>query len=400
MDFYKRWAKGGFTLIEIGIVLVIVSIILGTIVGLVPALQQQDNTVTVNKKLDKLQQAIDTFYAQNGYIPCPARITDAPATATFGIATDCSLASVPNTIEVAGATANENLRTGVVPTRTLNLPDDFMFDSWNTRFDFTVVKNLAISNPLYASYTSAQSDIIRIEDASLNRIPQPNSATYANVVAYVLVSHGPNNVGATNYLGSPIVACGGTLDSENCNNNNAFIDSYYNSNPASFYDDSIRWKTQQQIAREVQFIGTGLWSGRHGIFTEQYNPIIPPGNALTVTRNLNTVRYSDLSHATLNAGGSITLGAGTYIVRGEATEVQAGSNYCYLNNDTDGVIIAYGTGTLSAAGTVNSSSVIAEFTLAATKNISLRHAWTAAPPVYTGIPVNNVVHSELEIFEK
>ncbi len=244
--------NNGFTLVELAVVLVIFSVMLASILGFIPTLQKENEIANVKERLDKIQAAIDTFYSQNGYIPCAARIDDAPATANFGIATDCSAAFVVGTTEIAGATSNEDLRIGAVPTRTLNLPDDFMYDSWNTRIAYVSVKQLSQTSALYTAYTSLQPDIIRIEDASGNRIHQANSATYSNVVAYTVISFGPNNKGAVNYLGTinPIVACSDGRDVENCDNDIIFVDALYDSSVSGYFDDFVRWKTKQQIIRD------------------------------------------------------------------------------------------------------------------------------------------------------
>ncbi len=352
---YSR--KSGFTIIELSIVILIFSIILGSIVGMIPTIHQTNSTNLMNSKLDTIQKAIDTFYAQNGFIPCPARVSDAPATANFGVATDCNAASVAGTVEVAGATANENVRIGVVPTRTLNLPDDFMFDSWNTRIRYTAVKRMAIDNAQFAPYVSTQADIIRVEDAGANRIHQANSATYANVVAYVLVSYGPNNKGAVNYLGTvnPIVACSGGRDVENCDSDAVFVEAIFDSSAGGYYDDYIRWKTKQQIMREVTYSsgGSGGGGGGDGLikmawFEEKY----PGGTAVAANsvRLLNTTTYNGITGASLNTGTStVTLPAGSYIMKGWGTS-QATSSSVAIRNVTNGTIIAYGATIASGTG--------------------------------------------------
>ncbi len=369
MDLVGKSNSKGFTIIELSIVILIFSIILGSIVGLVPTIQQTNSTNQMNLKLDAIQKAIDTFYSQNGYIPCPARITDAPATANYGVATDCSILAssitpLGSVVDVSGATANEDIRIGIVPTRTLNLPDEYMFDSWNTRIKYVVVKNLARTNALFAPYASTQADVIRVEDAGANRIHQANSATYANVVAYVIVSHGANSKGATNYLGTvtPIVACSGGEDVENCDNDNTFVEAFFNTDVANYYDDFIRWKTKQQIMREVTYSSGATGGGGGGgdglikmaWFEEKY--VGGTQVAANPLRLLNTTTYNGITGASLNTGSStVTLPAGSYIIKGWAIS-EATSSSVAIKNVSTNTIIAYGATQASGTGSGTSCS--------------------------------------------
>ncbi len=423
---YKN--KQAFTLVELAVVLVILSVIVGSIIGILPSIQQSNNTTAMKEKLDKIQAAINIFYSQNGYIPCAARIDDAPASANFGVATDCSLASVAGTTEIAGATTNEDLRIGVVPTRTLNIPDEYMFDAWNSRIKYVSVKNLSQSTALFGAYTSAQSDIIRIEDAGANRIPQANSTTYPNVVAYVVISTGPNNKGATNYLGTitPVVSCSGGKDVENCDDDITFVDAFYDNSAGNFNDDFIRWKTQQQILAETSYSGFGGTSlGKHAIFTESYvvGTLVP----YALIRALNTTVHNDLSSASINVGTSqITLGSGTYRFKAWSVSYGIGESNLQLYNDTDATMISsgivsndvpvFGCCPAVANGIYTLNQVSGRFTLATSKVITLRQA-SYQPMIFMGVQYpayangfssalaagqlgNNIIYSYLELWEE
>jgi prepilin-type N-terminal cleavage/methylation domain-containing protein len=387
--------SNGFSLIETSVVLLIFGIVLGAIISIVPTLHQKDTISDMNNKFDTIQKAIDTFYSQNGYLPCPARITAAPNTVNFGVATDCSLATVADTVEVAGTTANENLRIGVVPTRTLNLPDEYMFDSYNTRIEYVSVKQMSISNALFAPYVSAQPDVIRIEDAGANRIHQANSGTYANVVAYAIMSAGPNNKGAVNYLGTvnPIVACSGGRDAENCDNDNTFVDTSYNTDTTNYYDDYIRWKTKQQIMREVTYSagggsGSSTPPGLSLLFTADYTSAVDV--SFLTRRPLNTVKYNNIPGASLNTSTFVmTLPAGKYLVKAKARTWNFGDHILQLYNDTTSTELvrsnfisgisssgwAYGGSCwFRSGGGIEGfmSDMEGGFTLAATSQVSLR----------------------------
>lgn len=62
----------GFTLIEIAIVLLIVSIILGYTLAMVPIQQEIKQYQQADKEMDQILNSIYAFAQVNGYLPCPA----------------------------------------------------------------------------------------------------------------------------------------------------------------------------------------------------------------------------------------------------------------------------------------------------------------------------------------
>ena len=64
--------QSGFTLVEIAIVLLIVTILLGYTVALFPRQQELKQYRAVEKEMDELIEAIIGFAQVNGRLPCPA----------------------------------------------------------------------------------------------------------------------------------------------------------------------------------------------------------------------------------------------------------------------------------------------------------------------------------------
>jgi len=64
--------QNGFTLVEIAIVLLIVSILLGYTVALFPRQQELKQYRDVDRKMDEVIAAIVGFAQVNGRLPCPA----------------------------------------------------------------------------------------------------------------------------------------------------------------------------------------------------------------------------------------------------------------------------------------------------------------------------------------
>lgn len=99
----------------------------------------------------------------------------------------------------------------------------------------------------------------------------------------------------------------------------------------------------------------------------------------THTRTLNTTVRNTLTGASLGSN-EVTLPAGTYRVRAIAPAAgNVGQHKAHIYNVTDGAVLLVGVPMRSGAATESSASVVdGSFTLAAQKNISLRHYVTSS----------------------
>ena len=70
-----KTSQSGFTLVEIAIVLLIVTILLGYTVAMFPQQQQLKQYRAVNQEMDQILEAVIGFAQVNGRLPCPALVT-------------------------------------------------------------------------------------------------------------------------------------------------------------------------------------------------------------------------------------------------------------------------------------------------------------------------------------
>ncbi len=239
----KHLKQKGISLLEIAIAMLIISTAIGSIVTMLPSSIKGNAISETSIKLDKIEKAIYAFYHQNGFIPCPASRTDLQSASNFGVSTDCN-AAAPSGVTDLSPTAM-SIRIGAVPVRTLNLPDDFMYDSFDMRINYSAIKNLAIDLATFNTANSNPADPFIINDSNSTKINQFPAAVYTS---YLLWSSGKNRKGAYNNLGLMPVACDTSgLDYENCNLDNIFIDSPHNYESATYYDDYFRWRTNSNI---------------------------------------------------------------------------------------------------------------------------------------------------------
>jgi prepilin-type N-terminal cleavage/methylation domain-containing protein len=249
---HQTSAIKGFSLIELSVVVVIMSVI--SVLGLELASQfvtrrATDETLVTLRAID---QAIDRFFWVYGYLPCPASRTTSQYEATHGLATAC-------TADLGGSVS-----AGMVPFRTLNLPPEMALDAYGSRITYYVTHALTSQ----AGFIANQPAGIEMRTGQLAEPCAGNCSVIGDVgagagAAYALVSHGLDKAGSQTKVGRSGPACRvaeGRIDSQNCaaytgvgplvnSPDNVLYDSRYNTgfSPLKYFDDLIVWRTRGQL---------------------------------------------------------------------------------------------------------------------------------------------------------
>jgi prepilin-type N-terminal cleavage/methylation domain-containing protein len=216
-----RAGQGGFTLVEIAIVLVIIGLLIGGLVTPLTMQIEQRKQSDTQRQLDEAREALIGFAMRNGYLPCPA----------------ISASNGQEDRGAEGRCTNER-RVGYLPWATLGLAK---LDSWNHLFRYSVTPNFADSVHLFSLQT-LRDITVASRDGAGNLVPATASAD----IPAVVMSHGKNGFGASNDLGGPIIDTSTTNQDEkiNANSVNAFIARGPNDNPAApggEFDDLVVW---------------------------------------------------------------------------------------------------------------------------------------------------------------
>ena len=245
---FQRSHYQGFSLLEMAVVVSILGVLLSGVLTVATSSYEKKSVANSKADMSYIKSFIDNYYQKYGYIPCPASPTAVEGTSGFGVATDCSSAviSPANTWEIGSST--DTLRGGVLPIRTLGLPDSSMYDEWGNRLGYVAIKALAVDDVTYQAYVTAlTTGVIQIVDVNYNQILD---ASTNSIVSYVLISYGKDRKGAFGRKildSNPKIACGSvTKDSENCDNNdNVFIDSVIKDsvNSNHYFYDLVEWGT-------------------------------------------------------------------------------------------------------------------------------------------------------------
>jgi prepilin-type N-terminal cleavage/methylation domain-containing protein len=125
--------QSGFTLIEIAIVLLVVTIILGYTLAMFPIQQELKQYRQAEQEMDRVLEAIIGFAQANGRLPCPSR-PNSNGSEVGGGSGNCN----PYTGKVAG-----DPWVGFVPVNTLGLDGDvnkdgLLIDPWGNPYRYYV----------------------------------------------------------------------------------------------------------------------------------------------------------------------------------------------------------------------------------------------------------------------
>lgn len=277
--------RGALLIVAIGLVAVIGLALFATF-----AMRYHQRALSVNRaasvRLATIDAALTAFVTQNRRLPCPARGTVASGAAGAGT----------ESINLAtGACVPATQIDGVVPWVTLALSERDALDPWNARISYRVQPSLASNtlslmnmswcdpagfptgasgaalactapctglvcrNPLNYLYAKG----LQVKDGTGAWLNQPSPAWPTAPVpppppssgaAYVLVSHGPNGIGA--YTDSGVLQAGASAGNNELPNRNGqaltaatiFVDTARNDTPgALWFDDQLSHPTLSAV---------------------------------------------------------------------------------------------------------------------------------------------------------
>lgn len=266
----NRLKQQGFSLVELSVVLTIVGITLGSALTIATNTTEADRTNTSNQRIEEVEAALARFLANNARLPCPADGTLAPSDSNFG-KESINSASPPLTTcdNSSGHLLNSSdVWGGVVPTRTLNLSDDYMEDGWGWRFTYVVDDRFVNSNAYHTSTNNTDCDdttttnCFTYFDPSGGTITVNDAATgtpaqLTNQAVIVLISHGKNGHGAfvrqgsTTRIDRGYTSAGGenqAAEDENGSVTASFDNTFVQKDPVGLFDDVVSYETKPQLA--------------------------------------------------------------------------------------------------------------------------------------------------------
>ncbi len=290
----------GFSLVELSVVLTVIGVTLSGALTLAIQKTESDKIAETNKKMDAIEKALELYlipYWGLSFV-CPADGTLTTASSSYGVAgTASSTGCANNNFNNSGS--GGNVYAGVVPVKTLFLPDDYMFDGWGRKFTFVIDYRFAnnrwtnaacnVGKPAGAvacfKYTSNGS--IQINDSTGTAI--------TTTAVYVLISHGKNGNGAWKHdVGSRLAASADAGEMSNAGNDSgAFDNIFVQKDTTSTFDDIVRYKTKTNILSSANAVtDSAICNAANG---QVYSTISPlPCAGAPNTNCANMAGYIDI----------------------------------------------------------------------------------------------------------
>jgi len=249
----------GFTLFELSIVLIIIAIVTGMAVTTGVSVVATARLSATQKKMKAIEDALMQYRAAWDRLPCPGDLTLTQGNATYGVE-----AANPGSCTGGAPTANFTSGAGAegaVPTATLGLPADFMYDGWGNRFRYAVDTAMTAAGIFSATPVGASCGPITVNDA--------NGNARSTKALYALISHGPNGHGA--YTANGVTVNAGSVNANeltNCHCDStgaatAYSPTYVQMNPSqdpanalNSFDDLVTYKERWQMQTAWDTVGT------------------------------------------------------------------------------------------------------------------------------------------------
>ena len=251
-----RQGRHGFTLLELSVVLVLIALVLaGGLVTLTSNAQTSQFNDTV-AKVDVIEKALLNYSTSFYRLPCPSNLTLTASNANYGIEA-ANQGTCTGGTPAANNIAASGTAEGGVPTRTLQLSDDYMFDGWGRRIRYAVDKAYTLSSSLPVTSVCT---VVATPNTAAITVNDAVGGARTSAAAYTLISHGVNGHGAYSSNGAMVNA--GSLNTDeltNCHCTSAgvagtytptYIQKYPVQNSASAlnnFDDLVTYREAWQL---------------------------------------------------------------------------------------------------------------------------------------------------------
>ncbi len=237
----RKNKKRGYTIIELSVTISIIAVLASA--GLTIFTKQQDKTKR-DKTLERIsiiENSLKKFTDINGHLPCPANPSATEESNDFGYMSNYDFGTKECT-----ATGNA---TGTIPSRSLNLPDEFTYDGWGRKFSYRIAKGMGaigdfgnLSNKCDISIIDVNGD----EKTNIN-MPAPNNQG----AAYVIISYGPRGYGAWGASGAiPQLPPESSKEFENSNHSTNKI--YVQDSPTYIFNNIVSFKDRRSLVELKQ----------------------------------------------------------------------------------------------------------------------------------------------------
>jgi prepilin-type N-terminal cleavage/methylation domain-containing protein len=234
----RKTNSRGFTLIEMAIVLVIITILISGLAVPLSAQIQARRITETKQTLQEARNALQGYAMMTGAAAGPSGTAFLPCPDTTGDGTEKRNGTGDCTNSVNGVSY------GWFPWVTLGTAAQ---DAWGNRLRYVVISQFAKSGTGGGFHLSSGTPGNPIQICTTRSCPPP---LLANNVAFALISHGPNGWGALNINGTTLAAPSGPDETENLAFNPVLVMRTPTSPGSTLgeFDDLVAWVSQPVLA--------------------------------------------------------------------------------------------------------------------------------------------------------
>jgi prepilin-type N-terminal cleavage/methylation domain-containing protein len=142
-----RAGTGGFTLVELAVVLAIVSLLLGSLMYTLSAQNDQRNFEETRRRIEQARELVLAYALVNGQLPCPARSNSAGVEVRDAATRRCVDGAAVE--DYYGGPLGGGTVGGFLPASTIGYgqvdSSGFALDAWQNRIRYAVARTLAAS---------------------------------------------------------------------------------------------------------------------------------------------------------------------------------------------------------------------------------------------------------------
>ncbi len=245
--------KKAFSLIELSVAIVILSIVVAGILSVTTNAVTNDKTKKSKDNIDLIYSALGVYLLKNGSMPCPAPITSVKSTdADYGYSTGNSGLCTNQD----GVYSHQNSVYGMVPIKNLGLPSDVAEDGFGNKFGYLIYKDFTDSSLFGTSSSNARGIDIKNNTTSL--------VASTELAMFAIISYGANRYGAFNANSATqnsassdsneianyaVPETGKTATFSNSTANQIIINAS-SATTSSVFDDIVFFKTRNDMVRD------------------------------------------------------------------------------------------------------------------------------------------------------
>ena len=240
----KHRNSGGFSLIELSIVLTVIGLLFVPLVRIYDAYKTSKIITDTKFALGQASQSLTNFYEKEGRYPCPSDRSIGFGQPGHGRELCTELWAMGNGACAsgggycrAGTTPANAVFIGGFPYVTMEIPMTEAIDGWNNMFTYAVTASMADPSP--TAVFDPDNGAVTVRDEFGNPLPLNTPRPVHGVV----FSAGSDGVGAYSVNGVPRACRLGNVQTENCNNDAVFVASYLYEQPGPSYIDDFLFLT-------------------------------------------------------------------------------------------------------------------------------------------------------------